>query len=83
MAKIKRVIISVSDKTGVAEFAKELDAFGVEFLSTGGTAKMLREAGLKVKDISEYTGFPEMLDGRVKDSASQGAWGIARRPFKS
>jgi phosphoribosylaminoimidazolecarboxamide formyltransferase / IMP cyclohydrolase len=66
MAKIKRVVISVSDKSGVAAFAKELDAFGVEFLSTGGTAKMLREAGLKVKDISEYTGFPEMLDGRVK-----------------
>src|SRR5512136_1677918 len=66
MAKIKKVIISVSDKSGVAEFARELDAFGVEFLSTGGTAKMLREAGLKVKDISEYTGFPEMLDGRVK-----------------
>jgi phosphoribosylaminoimidazolecarboxamide formyltransferase / IMP cyclohydrolase len=66
MAKIKKVIISVSDKSGVADFAKELDAFGVEFLSTGGTAKMLREAGLKVKDISEYTGFPEMLDGRVK-----------------
>ncbi|MBN2403886.1 MAG: IMP cyclohydrolase [Spirochaetes bacterium] len=66
MAKIKRAIISVSDKAGVADFAKELDAFGVEFLSTGGTAKMLREAGIKVKDISEYTGFPEMLDGRVK-----------------
>ncbi len=66
MPKIKKVIISVSDKSGVAEFAKELSAFGVEFLSTGGTARMLREAGLDVKDISEYTGFPEMLDGRVK-----------------
>ena len=66
MAKIKRVLISVSDKTGIADLAKELNEYGVEFLSTGGTAKMLREAGLTVKDVSEYTGFPEMLDGRVK-----------------
>ena len=66
MAKIKRVLISVSDKTGVAEFAKMLSKFDVEFLSTGGSAKMLRESGLKVTDVSEYTGFPEMMDGRVK-----------------
>ncbi len=66
MAKINRVIISVSNKSGVLEFARELSKFGVEILSTGGTAKSLREAGLAVKDISEYTGFPEMLDGRVK-----------------
>ena len=66
MTKIKRVLISVSDKTGVAEFAEKLNAFGVEFLSTGGTAKMLREKGFKVTDVSEYTGFPEMMDGRVK-----------------
>lgn len=66
MAKIKRVLISLSDKTGAVEFAKELAQFGVEFLSTGGTAKILRDAGLRVKDVSEYTGFPEMLDGRVK-----------------
>lgn len=66
MAKIKRVLISVSDKSGVADFAKKLSEFGVDFLSTGGTAKMLREAGLKIMDVSEYTGFPEMLDGRVK-----------------
>src|SRR5512145_3100334 len=66
MAKIKRVLISLSDKTGAVEFAKELAQFDVEFLSTGGTAKILRDAGLKVKDVSEYTGFPEMLDGRVK-----------------
>ena len=66
MAKIKRVLISLSDKTGAVEFAKELAQFGVEFLSTGGTAKILRDAGLNVKDVSEYTGFPEMLDGRVK-----------------
>ena len=66
MAQITRALISVSDKTGIIDFAKELAAFGVEILSTGGTAKMLRDAGLKVKDVSEFTGFPEMLDGRVK-----------------
>jgi phosphoribosylaminoimidazolecarboxamide formyltransferase / IMP cyclohydrolase len=66
MAKIKKVIISVSNKAGILEFARELSTFGVEILSTGGTAKSLRESGLSVKDISEYTGFPEMLDGRVK-----------------
>jgi len=66
MSKIERAIISVTDKSGVAEFAKELSEFGVEILSTGGTARVLREAGVKVKDISDYTGFPEMMDGRVK-----------------
>ena len=66
MSKIQRAIISLSDKSGILEFAKELQAFGVEILSTGGTAKVLREGGLKVMDISAYTGFPEMLDGRVK-----------------
>lgn len=66
MAKIARALISVSDKTGVIEFSKELARYGVEILSTGGTAKLLREAGLTVKDVSEFTGFPEMLDGRVK-----------------
>ncbi len=66
MAKIKKVLISVSDKTGVVEFAKELASYGVQFLSTGGTAKILREAGLDIMDVSEHTGFPEMLDGRVK-----------------
>jgi len=66
MAKIQRAIISLSDKTGIQDFAKELQSFGVEILSTGGTAKTLRESGLRVTDISEYTGFPEMLDGRVK-----------------
>ena len=66
MAKITRALISVSDKTGVLEFARELARYDVEILSTGGTAKMLREAGLTVKDVSEFTGFPEMLDGRVK-----------------
>jgi phosphoribosylaminoimidazolecarboxamide formyltransferase / IMP cyclohydrolase len=66
MAKITRVLISLSDKTGAVEFAKQLARYNVEFLSTGGTAKTLREAGLTVKDVSEYTGFPEMMDGRVK-----------------
>ena len=66
MAKITRALISVSDKTGIIDFSRELARFGVEILSTGGTAKLLREAGLKVKDVSEFTGFPEMLDGRVK-----------------
>jgi phosphoribosylaminoimidazolecarboxamide formyltransferase/IMP cyclohydrolase len=63
---IRRALLSVTDKTGLVEFARALEAFGVELISTGGTAKALRAAGLKVKDISELTGFPEMLDGRVK-----------------
>ncbi len=66
MAKIKRALISVSNKRGVIEFSKVLAGYGVEILSTGGTARVLRESGLEVKDVSEYTGFPEMLDGRVK-----------------
>ena len=64
--KIKRALLSVSDKTGLVEFAKELAGHGVELLSTGGTAKALKDAGLAVKDVSEHTGFPEMMDGRVK-----------------
>src|SRR5690242_13289211 len=66
MEKIRRALLSVSDKTGLVPFAQTLAAAGVELISTGGTAKALREAGLAVKDISEHTGFPEMLDGRVK-----------------
>ena len=66
MAKIKRALVSVSDKTGIVEFSRELAGYGVEILSTGGTAKLLREAGLAVMDVSDFTGFPEMLDGRVK-----------------
>jgi phosphoribosylaminoimidazolecarboxamide formyltransferase/IMP cyclohydrolase len=66
MAKITRALISVSDKTGIVDFSRELAGYGVEILSTGGTAKLLRDAGLAVKDVSEFTGFPEMLDGRVK-----------------
>lgn len=66
MAGIQRALISVSDKTGVVEFAKGLEALGAEILSTGGTAKSLREAGVKVVDVASYTGSPEILDGRVK-----------------
>ena len=66
MAKIQRALISVSDKTGLVPFAQILAKAGIEIISTGGTAKTLREAGLTVKDVSEHTGFPEMLDGRVK-----------------
>jgi phosphoribosylaminoimidazolecarboxamide formyltransferase/IMP cyclohydrolase len=66
MAKIQRAILSVTDKTGLVEFARQLTILGVELISTGGTARLLRDSGVKVKDISELTGFPEMLDGRVK-----------------
>ena len=66
MSKIQRAILSVTDKTGLAEFARQLAALGVELISTGGTAKLLRDSGIAVKDVSELTGFPEMLDGRVK-----------------
>ncbi len=63
---IRRALISVSDKTGIAAFAAKLAAHGVELISTGGTAKVLREAGLTVRDVAELTKFPEMMDGRVK-----------------
>ncbi len=66
MGKIDRAIISVTDKSGVVDFARALSKFGVQILSTGGTAKALRDGGVSVTDISEYTGFPEMMDGRVK-----------------
>src|SRR5437868_10866433 len=67
LVPVKRAVISVADKSGVVEFAAARQReFGVELISTGGTAKTLREAGLKVEDISDVTGFPEMMDGRVK-----------------
>lgn len=66
MHKIERALISVWDKTGVVEFARALSDMGVDLLSTGGTARAIREAGIPVSDVSEFTGFPEMLDGRVK-----------------
>jgi len=64
--KIRRALLSVSDKTGLVELARRLGGHGVELLSTGGTARTLREAGLEVRDVSDVTGFPEMMDGRVK-----------------
>ncbi|MGL1931784.1 MAG: IMP cyclohydrolase [Desulfotalea sp.] len=66
MKKVERALISLTDKAGIEGFAGELAELGVELLSTGGTAKKLRDAKLTVKDVSEFTGFPEMLDGRVK-----------------
>src|SRR5882724_11011489 len=66
MQRIERALLSVSDKSGLVPFAQALATAGIELISTGGTAKALREAGLKVTDLSTYTGFPEMLDGRVK-----------------
>ncbi len=66
MATIERAIISVSDKTGIEEFAKALHEMGVEILSTGGTARKIQDAGVPVTEVSDYTGFPEMMDGRVK-----------------
>src|SRR5438128_10000102 len=66
LRKIRRALISVSDKTDIVEFARELKAFGVEIISTGGTARALREAGIEVRDISDVTGFREMMDGRAK-----------------
>src|SRR5689334_22962519 len=66
MNPIKRALISVSDKSGVVEFARGLSELGIALLSTGGTAKLLIDAGLKVTEVADHTGFPEMLDGRVK-----------------
>ncbi len=66
MKKVERALISLTDKSGIEDFAKALTELGVEILSTGGTAKKMREAGIEVRDVSDFTGFPEMLDGRVK-----------------
>jgi phosphoribosylaminoimidazolecarboxamide formyltransferase/IMP cyclohydrolase len=63
---IKRVVISVTDKAGIVEFAQGLQPYGVQILSTGGTAAQLRKSGVPVTEVSDYTGFPEMMDGRVK-----------------
>jgi phosphoribosylaminoimidazolecarboxamide formyltransferase / IMP cyclohydrolase len=77
--KIQRAILSVTDKTGLVEFARKLSNLGVELISTGGTAKLLRDSGIAVKDISELTGFPEMLDGRVKTLHPKVHGGILHR----
>src|SRR3989441_10825673 len=66
LVKIRRALISVSDKTGIVDFARELKRFDVEIISTGGTARTLRDAGIEVRDVSDVTGFPEMMDGRIK-----------------
>ena len=66
MAKIKTALVSVSDKTGIIDLAKGLADLGIKIMSTGGTAKSIRENGIEVTDVSEYTGFPEIMDGRVK-----------------
>src|SRR6202048_1470861 len=79
MSKIQRAILSVTDKSGLVAFARKLAAFGVELVSTGGTAKLLGDSGISVKDISELTGFPEMLDGRVKTLHPKVHGGILHR----
>ncbi|HHS93897.1 MAG TPA: bifunctional phosphoribosylaminoimidazolecarboxamide formyltransferase/IMP cyclohydrolase, partial [Rhodobacterales bacterium] len=66
LSPVRRALISVSDKSGLADLGKALTARGVEILSTGGSAKALREAGVAVRDVADVTGFPEMMDGRVK-----------------
>ena len=76
---IQRAILSVTDKTGLVDFARKLSGLGVELISTGGTAKLLRDSGIAVKDISELTGFPEMLDGRVKTLHPKVHGGILHR----
>jgi len=79
MSKIQRAILSVTDKTGLVDFARKLAELGVELISTGGTAKLLRDSGVRVKDMSELTGFPEMLDGRVKTLHPKVHGGILHR----
>src|ERR1043166_6114673 len=79
MDKIQRAILSVTDKTGLVEFARRVAGLGVELISTGGTARLLRDSGVAVKDISELTGFPEMLDGRVKTLHPKVHGGILHR----
>src|SRR5213595_3151919 len=79
MSKIQRAILSVTDKTGLVDFARKLSGMSVELISTGGTAKLLRDSHIRVKDISELTGFPEMLDGRVKTLHPKVHGGILHR----
>ena len=78
-ARIQRAILSVTDKTGLVDFARKLAALNIELISTGGTAKLLRDSGVTVKDISDLTGFPEMLDGRVKTLHPKVHGGILHR----
>src|SRR5579883_636274 len=76
MSKIQRVLLSVTDKTGLVEFARQLSGMGAELISTGGTARLLRENGIAVREVSDLTAFPEMLDGRVKTLHPKVAGGI-------
>jgi phosphoribosylaminoimidazolecarboxamide formyltransferase / IMP cyclohydrolase len=83
MPKITRALISVTDKSGIGDLGRTLVGFGVEILSTGGTARSLAESGLKIREVSDFTGFPEMLDGRVKTLHPKihgGILGIRSRP---
>ncbi|MGH9881305.1 MAG: hypothetical protein ACRD6N_07700, partial [Pyrinomonadaceae bacterium] len=66
LRKIQRALISVSDRTGIVEFARTLKEFNIEIISTGGTARHLRDSGIEIREISDLTGFPEIMDGRVK-----------------
>lgn len=66
MVKINKALLSVSDKSGIVDFARELKKYKIQFISTGGTAQILRENGLEIMEVSDYTGYPEMMDGRVK-----------------
>jgi phosphoribosylaminoimidazolecarboxamide formyltransferase / IMP cyclohydrolase len=79
MPKVQRAVLSVTDKSGIVDFARKLSGLGVELISTGGTAKLLRDSGIAVKDISDLTGFPEMLDGRVKTLHPKVHGGILHR----
>ena len=79
MSRIRRAILSVTDKSGLVDFARRLSALNIEFISTGGTAKLLRDSGIAVREISELTGFPEMLDGRVKTLHPKVHGGILHR----
>jgi phosphoribosylaminoimidazolecarboxamide formyltransferase / IMP cyclohydrolase len=79
MPKIQRALLSVTDKTGLVEFARRLSALGIDLVSTGGTAKLLRDSAIGVRDVSELTGFPEMLDGRVKTLHPKVHGGILHR----
>jgi phosphoribosylaminoimidazolecarboxamide formyltransferase/IMP cyclohydrolase len=82
--KIRQALISLSNKNGALEFARGLVAHGVKLLSTGGTARLLRDAGLPVTEVGDYTGFPEMLDGRVKTlhprRCTRASWRVAICP---
>src|ERR1700760_1522474 len=78
-ARIQRALISVTDKTGLIDFARKLADQKIELISTGGTAKLLRDSGVAVRDISDLTGFPEMLDGRVKTLHPKVHGGILHR----